>query len=323
MTEPVNARRRGPLAAISVVFAILICLNAALPARADLRVAVSIPPLHSLAAQVMAGRGAPDLIIPGGVSPHGFALAPSQAQLLADAKVVIWIGPSMEAALAKPIAALAAEARVLTLSKAPNLIRHPARRLGDPHAHHDGHDHGANAGLGGVMEDPHYWLDPENAKVMLDAIAGVLGNADPAGRAAYAANAAAARARIDAISEDFQRRLAPLQGRSFVVFHDAYQYLETRFGLIASGVLAVDPGHPVGARHVAELREKIRRLDVRCLFTEPQFPSRLIKTLIDGTAARTAVLDPLGSDLPPGPDLYAAMMTANLEAFAECLGRHP
>ena len=323
MIRPVNARHRRVLSAVSVVFAVFLCMTAVFPARADLRVAVSIPPIHSLAAQVMAGRGEPDLVIPGGVSPHGFALAPSQARLLAEADVVVWVGPSMEAALAKPIAALAADARVLALARAEGLIRYPARRLGEAHGHEGAHDHGPGAGLGGVMEDPHYWLDPENAKVMLDAIATVLSQADPEGRDSYAANAAAARARIDAFSMDFSRRLAPLKDQSFVVFHDAYQYLEKRFGLIASGVLAIDPGHPVGARHVAELRDRIRRLDVRCLFTEPQFPSRLIRTLIDGTAARTAVLDPLGSDLTPGADLYAAMMTANLQAFENCLRIRP
>lgn len=320
MNMHVNAaggRARTILSLLTLLAAIL-CSAERL--AADMRVTASIPPVHSLAAQVMAGAGTPRLLLPAGTSPHGFALAPSQARMLSDADVVLWVGPGLEAALAKSIATLSKGARVVALSSAPGLVRHPVRHLGD-HGEGDGHGHAHDHAKAG--DDPHYWLDPENAKVMAVAIAGVLSAADPARKELYTANAAAAQMNIDAMADGFQRRLASLKTRPFVVFHDAYQYLERRFGLTAAGILAVDPDRPPGARHIADLRARMTRLNVACLFTEPQFPSRLATALIEGTAARIGVLDPLGSGLTPGPDLYGAMMTANLRSIEGCLGGNP
>ncbi len=318
MSAPVNAGHARPRAAFVPLILLLAVLCAPRPAGADLRVTASIAPLHSLAAQVMAGAGAPRLLIPAGTSPHGFALSPSQAGMLAEAEVVFWIGGRLESALAKPIATIAKAARVVALSRASGLVRLPVRHLGG-----DDHDHGHDHGQGANADDPHYWLDPENAKAMLAVIADTLIAADPARKDIYARNAAAARDRIDALTADFMGRLAPLKDRPFIVFHDAYQYLEHRFGLTARGILAVDPDRPAGARHIAELRARMVKLNAACLFTEPQFPSRLVTALIEGTQARIGVLDPLGTGFAPGPDLYGNMMTANLRAFEGCLGARP
>lgn len=309
-------RARILLPALALAMTMVLTARAAL---AEIRVTASIPPIHSLAAQVMAGVGAPRLLIPAGTSPHGFSLTPSQARMLADADVVIWIGPALETALARPMATLARQARLLTLAAEPALVRYPARRLGEDHDH--GHDHGGEQGL--AAEDPHYWLDPVNAQAMIAAIARSLALADPENANRYAANADAAIVRLDALMKEFQARLATARDRPFVVFHDAYQYLEKRFGLHTAGVLAIDPDRPAGARHVAELRDRIRHMNVACLFTEPQFSSRLTGMLIEGTQARVGVLDPLGNRLVPGPDLYRQMTTANLTSLAECLGGTP
>ena len=321
MYRHVNAIRRRYRAILPLLFMAVWAVCPLDGARADLRVTASIPPVHSLAAQVMDGAGTPRVLIPAGTSPHGFALAPSQARMLADAQVVLWIGPRLETALAKPISTLAEGARVVALSKAPGLVRHTVRdldrhdgKIGSGH----GHDHAHPAG-----EDPHYWLDPENAKAMLAAIADALATADPSRKTLYTGNAAAAQARIDVLTADFQGRLARLAKRPFVVFHDAYQYLERRFGLTAAGILAVDPDRPAGTRHIAELRLRMTEMNVACLFTEPQFPSRLAAALIEGTNARIGVLDPLGTGQAAGPGLYGAMMAANLWAFEDCLGGTP
>ena len=311
MNAPVNAAR-----VLLILLAAVLC--APRPAGAEVRVAVSIAPLHSLVAQVMAGAGAPRLLIPAGTSPHGFALSPSQAGMLAEAEVVFWVGGGLESALTKPITTLAKAARVVALAHASGLVRLPVRHLGDDGRDHDhGHGHGAGA------DDPHYWLDPENAKTMIAVIAATLAAADPARKDVYVRNAAAARAGIDTLTADFTARLARVKDRPFVVFHDAYQYLERRFGLVARGILAVDPDRPAGARHIADLRARMVRLNVVCLFTEPQFPSRLAAALIEGTGARIGILDPLGTGFAPGPDLYGNMMAANLRAFENCLGGTP
>lgn len=301
------ASKRAPWA---MVIAALAWLGASLPARADIAVVASIPPVHSLAAMVMAGVGEPDLLLPAGVSPHGFTLSPSQARRLAGAKVVFWIGPALEAALVRPLANVAVDARAVPLMDTPDLTLHAMRN-----GHGRDHGHGADHG----RMDPHLWLDPANARRLVARMAEVLAQADAANAERYAANAAAAAARLDALAKRLEARLAPVRAQPFVVFHDAFQYLERRFGLSFAGALTIDPELPPGPRKVAELRQRLERQGVRCLFTEPQFQSRLADVLVEGTGAKISRLDPLGAGMRPGPDLYIQLLDANVDALAACL----
>lgn len=302
------ASKRAPCAV--VIAAVAWWLGAGLPARADIAVVASIPPVHSLAAMVMAGAGAPDLLLPAGVSPHGFTLSPSQARRLAGARVVFWIGPALEAALVRPLANVVADARAVPLMDTPGLTLHAVR---NGHGRDHGHspDHGRT--------DPHLWLDPANARRLVARMAEVLARADTANADRYAANAAAAAGRLDDLARRLEARLAPVRDRPFVVFHDAFQYLERRFGLAFAGALTIDPELPPGPRKVAELRQRLERQGVRCLFTEPQFQSRLTDVLVEGTGAKIGRLDPLGAGMRPGPDLYIQLLDTNADALVACL----
>ena len=149
----------------------------------------------------------------------------------------------------------------------------------------------------------------------------MLGRVDPANRGQYAANAAALVARIDALDAGLKAALAPVRDIPFVVFHDAYQYFETSYALRAVGSITVSAERTPGARRVKEIRDAIRNLGARCVFSEPQFPSAILGTLLEGTDTRTGTLDPLGAGLPAGPDAYFTLMRSLGSALAECLLR--
>jgi zinc transport system substrate-binding protein len=275
------------------------------------RVVASILPVHSLAAGVMAGVGAPVLLLPAAASPHTYSLRPSEAARLAEADVVFWIGPGLESFLAKPLATLAASARVVALAEVEGVAR---LSLGEeqeaPHEEED-HAHGAH--------DPHVWLDPDNARAMTRAIAATLAEADPLHAARYRANAERLDARIEALDDEIALRLAPLRGTGFVVFHDAYRHLVRQYGLAQRGVITIDPERGVGARRLADLRARIEAGEVACVFGEPQFRPDLVATLIEGTSARAGTLDPLGRGLTPSPDAYFQLMRGLANALADCL----
>jgi zinc transport system substrate-binding protein len=154
---------------------------------------------------------------------------------------------------------------------------------------------------------------------MVKAVARALSEADPGNAARYRANEEAVTARLDALAARMEARLAPVRDRPFVVFHDAYRYLEERFGLSAVGSITLSPEAAPGAQRVQEIRNRIARLDAACVFSEPQFEPRLLPVVTEGTTARTGVLDPLGADIPDGPDLYFTLMERNAEALASCL----
>lgn len=329
------------------------------------RVVASIKPVHSLVSAVMAGVGEPHLIVRGAASPHTFSLRPSDAAALENARVVFLVGRQLETFLAGPIAVLGGDARVVALSEAPGLIRKPLRkggvfeapageargpargegrdrRDGDRPSHgSDGHARGGGRGGprgGGRLPggrgspahdwiDMHVWLDPVNAGVMVRAIAEALSGADPGNAAAYTANARRLAGRLDALAAEVAADLAPVRGRPFVVFHDAYQYFEDRFGLTAAGAITLGPERLPGARRVARIRAGMRALGVTCVFTEPQFEPRLAGVVTEGLPARTGVLDPLGAEVANGPELYFTLVRNMAASFGSCLasveGRAP
>jgi zinc transport system substrate-binding protein len=288
-------------------------------AQAQPRVVASIPPVHSLVAGVMDGVGTPALLVPPTASAHTYALRPSEARLLSEAQVVFWIGPVYETFLEKPLGALAGKARTVRLADAPGIAILPARAGGAWEGHsHDGHDHRHGA-KGNAEPDGHLFLDPVNAKAMVPAIAEALAAADTANAARYRANALALGSRLDALDGELRGILAPVRARPFILFHDAAQYLEKRYGLNAVGSITVSPERQPGAQRLQRLRRKIDQLGAVCVFAEPQFEPTLLQTVVERTKARTGVLDYLGIVVPPGPDAYAETMRALARSLAECL----
>ncbi|QKT03075.1 zinc ABC transporter substrate-binding protein [Ectothiorhodospiraceae bacterium 2226] len=276
------------------------------------RVAASILPVHSLSAALMADVGEPRLVIPANASPHAHSLRPSEARALADAELVVWIGPEMESLLVRPLRTLGVRAEILTLRDADGVVTRPLRANPDWQAHD--HAHGSAAAI-----DGHLWLDPHNARHMARAIAAALARLDPPNAALYARNLATLERRLEALDAELNAQLAPLRDAPYYVFHDAYQYLEARYGLDALGAISLSPERAPGARRLRALRAALGAQQARCVFSEPQFDAAIVGTLIEDTGIRHGVLDPLGADIAPGPDAYFVLMRRLGAELAECL----
>lgn len=309
---------------------------AALPVRAgaEPRVVATIKPVHSLVAQVMHGIGSPVLLIRGAVSPHTVALRPSEARALRQADVIFWIGDDLETFIPKAIAARGGRQGSVKLSAAKGIRLLKSRAGGawethdrdahgerekhadhveqGHHHHHEGHDHAGEYDL-------HLWLDPANAKAMVRAIAAALIKADAGNARHYRANAAAASERLDMLDTELRERLADVRKTPFVVFHDAYHYFERRYGLNAVGSITLSPEVRPGAKRLREIRMKLIRSKATCVFSEPQFESRLVGTVVRGTGARTGLLDPLGAGLAEGGDAYERLMRTLADSMIACL----
>lgn len=187
----------------------------------------------------------------------------------------------------------------------------------DDHGHeqaeagHEGHDHGAF--------DSHIWLDPVNAKAMVEEINEALAEADPANAARYAANAKAVMTRLDTLVTEVSAELAPIHDKGFIVFHDAYQYFEKRFNVTASGSITVSPEVLPGAERITEIRARVEELGASCVFAEPQFEPKLVATVTEGTRAKSGVIDPLGAGLDAGPEQYFNTIRAMATSIRTCL----
>ena len=313
-------------------------------AKAEVKVVASIKPVHSLVAAVMQGVGTADLIVDGAGSPHTYALKPSQARQLQDADLVFWMGHDLEAFLEKPIAGIAKKALSVELMDSQGLSKISFRKGGDFDDHHhddarheshedhedhkDDEDHAEHEHADNFHDaydheedafNPHVWLDPVNATAMVREIAKQLSQADPANAPSYNANASRIVARLNDLIAEINAKLAPVKGRGYVVFHDAYQYFETRFDMMAVGAIAVSPDVLPGAERVRNLQDKIRRLDASCVFSEPQFEPKLVATVVENTTAATGILDPLGASIEPGPELYFTLIRTIAGSMKDCL----
>lgn len=300
----------------------------ALPAWAEApKVVVSIKPIHSLVASVMHGVGEPVLLVRGGASPHSYTMKPSDAKALSVADLVVWVGPELEGFLEKPLQANAPKATRLTLMDLKSLTLLQSREGGawEPHDHgHEGHghkDHDHKDHDDGHDElNTHIWLDPANARAIVTATAEALAAKDPADAEAYRTNADRTLQAIDALDAELKATLAPLKDKPFVVFHDAYQYFEARYDLSAIGSITVSPDRRPSAKRLSAIRAKIAGLNAACVFAEPQFEPTLVRTVVEGTKAKTGVLDPEGADLPEGEALYPTLMRNLAASLRGCLG---
>lgn len=323
------------------------------PAAADKapKVVASINPIHSLVAGVMQGIGEPTLLIQGGASPHTAALRPSEARALRQADLIFWVGDDLETFLPKALKARGKKGAV-RLSTVEGIRLFKVRAGGaweghdhgheDQHGHDDGkkdphdhghtekdhHDHGKKHEHDHAKKDHddhtgeydlHLWLDPANAQAMVRAIAVALEKADPTNAAQYRSNAESVSARLDALDAELRNSFAPVRKKPFAVFHDAYQYVERRYGLNAIGSVTLSPEIRPGAKRLHEIRSKLIRSKAACIFSEPQFESKLVQTVVRGTQARTGVLDPVGADIPQGPLAYDNLMRNLASSMIACL----
>ena len=295
-------------------------------AVAQPNVAASIKPIHSLVSSVMEGVAVPLLLVEAG-SPHTYSLKPSQAKYLQEADAIFWVAHDVETFLEKPLDSIPKNTVVVELGETEGLVELSFREGGlfDSHGHddHDDHDkhddHAKNDDHGHSEHDPHFWLDPLNAKVMVREIQSQLSSMDPVNAARYESNAKKTEARLDELVTEIEAELAGLQGREFIAFHDAYQYFESRFGVRAIGTITVSPEVMPGAKRLKELRAKIKKSKATCVFSEPQFEPKVVEVITSGTSARTGVLDPLGVELKPGPDLYPTLIKQMAKALKACL----
>jgi len=341
-----NIQHMNNIKKLPFILSILSFLTIFAPANAEIKVVTSIKPIHSLASYLMDGVAKPDLIVDGYASPHGFALKPSHAKMLQNADLIFWVGEDLENFLEKPLKSIAKKAEKIELMEIRGLTKLKFRERNifeghddhghkeddhddhakkeddhDDHGHddehkEDGHDDHGHEGHAHGEYDPHIWLDPMNAKTILSEMAEHLIENDQKNEAEYKANLKKAHKDLDKLTKKVKSEL----NKDFksIVFHDAYQYFEKRFGINILGAFTVNTDVMPGAEQLAEIREIIEHDKVSCVFSEPQFNPDIIKAVAKDTNVATGVIDPLGATLNPGKDLYFDLIGNMSKSFKGC-----
>ena len=333
------------------IFIILVPLFFSFTARAEVNVVTTIKPLHSLISSVMEGVGKPSLIIEGTNNPHTFVFKPSHAEMIENADIVFWIGEDLEAFMEKPLESLAKNAKTISFMDLASIEKlkfreqnifddhddhghddhydhghkdddhddhddhdghddeHDGHDDHDDHAgHHDGHNHGEF--------DAHIWLDPANAKEMVLEISHELSELDPSNKSKYEDNASKTIVTLDKLIQEVDKSLS--KDISYIVFHDAYQYFEKRFGVIPAGALTLNPDVLPGAKQIADIQDVINDKGIKCIFSEPQYNPKIIETLGNDMNISTGVMDPLGAYIDAGPSMYSDLINQIANSIKDC-----
>ena len=299
------------------------------PLKAEISVVTSIKPLHSLTSYILEGVGEPELIIDGVASPHNFQIKPSHAKMLQNADLVIWIGEDLESFLPTALKSIPKDAVVFELLDQSGLKKLKFREKNifeghDDHGHdehakkeddHDDHGHDDH-GHGHGSFDPHIWLDPANAKVIVKKITNQLSKIDKDNASTYKANSKKVIKDLDGLIKEVKNEIN--KDASFVVFHDAYQYFEKRFGLNVIGALTVNPDVMPGAEQLSEIREVIEHEKAKCIFSEPQFNPNIINSIASDTGVKTGILDPLGANINKGKGMYFQLIKDMSRSLKDC-----
>lgn len=279
----------------ALVLGTLALTGCAAPTRsADSRVHVvaAFYPLAYAAQQVGGDRVTVETLTKPGGEPHDLELLPRQILDIQDAALVVHLShfqPAVDAA----VAAHAAE-RSLDVAEAADLLTLT-----------EGHDHGA--------VDPHFWLDPTRLAAVGEAIADRLAQADPAGAAAYRANAAAFTAQLTTLDAEVETGLATCTNRDLVTGHSAFGYFAERYGFTQEPISGLSPDLEPRASDLAHVVEFVREHDVRTIYAETIASPLITQALARETGARVAVLDTVeGISDESAADNYPGVMRANL-----------
>ncbi|MEX3020766.1 zinc ABC transporter substrate-binding protein ZnuA [Kluyvera sp. STS39-E] len=293
--------------------------------RADAAVVTSLKPLGFIASAIADGVTETQVLLPDGASEHDYSLRPSDAKRLQNADLVVWIGPEMEAFMNKSTQSIP-DAKKVTIAQLegvkPLLMKGADDDDGD-HGDEAGHDH-AHAEKGDAHHhhgdyNMHLWLSPEIARLSAVAIHDKLVELMPQSRTRLDANLKDFEANLATTDKQVASELAPVKGKGYFVFHDAYGYYEKHYGLTPLGHFTVNPEIQPGAQRLHQIRTQLVEQKATCVFAEPQFRPAVVESVARGTNVRMGTLDPLGTNIQLSKESYPAFLTQLANQYASCL----
>lgn len=283
-------------------------------ALAATRVVTSLKPIELLVKAVAADDVEVTTLVQPGASPHNYTMKPSQRRALENADAIFWVGPELETFLTRLLSSNEFRDRTYSLMHGEDI---PETETEDDHGGHDDHaGHGHDHGDG---EDPHIWLDPALALDMARDIHKVLVQQDGADVAALDANLKRFERDLSTAESDITTRLKPVAEIDLFTYHDAFTRFAEHYGLTLQGILTLNPELSPGARHIAEVQQKLQEANHPCLMTEPQFNRQWWRSITEGLDITFSTWDPLATDIEPDRDGYITFQQGLADAALRCL----
>ena len=329
---------------ILTIFSFIICSSFNLFASETKGVVTTIQPINSLVSAVIGNTGKTISLIPAEISPHEYKLKPSDTKKLQNANIIFFVSDHLESSVTKVFENLPKNIKIINLMEDTG-IKHLAIRDNEAwerhdhhHGHgdhddhdkhakkHDDHDHDKHAKKHDdhndheKEDDVHIWLSPDNAVKIIKKINKELSLFFPENAKTYDQNANQMIKKINQLKVELKNELSGIKDKPYVVFHDAYQYFETSFGLNAVGSVALEGDIASSPKQISFIKDKIVKLKASCVFQEPQFDSKLVKIVVEGTNAQIGTLDPLGVNIKSRENFYLQLLKNMAKSLKDCLG---
>ena len=296
---------------LSLIFILLIPI---ISYSTEKRIVATIKPLHSIIVNIVDNEDV-ELLLDGNTSPHDYYLKPSDIKKIKNADLIFYIDDNTIESFLRKALKTVAESNKVSISKNKRINLLPIREGGiwEEEIAHEGHDHAHGE------FDPHVWLSTNNAIRITKEIVKELSKINPSKKNMYKKNALVFINQIKENKKNITMEVESIRDESYIVFHDAYQYFEKEFKLNPAGSISLNPEISPTPKRISEIKSKILSQNIKCVFKEPQFPSKVVQTITKDTTAKEGILDPLGSDLSPGKELYINLINNISKNLNECL----
>lgn len=301
-------------------------------------VVISIKPIHSLISFLMQEVKEPQVIVDGFLSEHEYYLKPSDIRILKQAQLVIWVGNTIDPFMNSYIKNAPSTQMIIKIQDIPGLHILSLRQGGvweqHTHCHENELQEEINSRDGDLKEnlnrecieedkdkiDGHLWLDPQNAKIIAAYISSQLIILDPQNQAIYLKNLSQLNLRLDEIDRQVAKNLTSHHQNPILVAHDAYQYFEKRYQLNVVGSVTLTPGESLSIKRLHDILGKISAYPQLCIFQEPQFNNQKLAEILNSshTKVKIGTLDPIGANIPAGPNLYFELLTNLVNQILKC-----
>ena len=278
-------------------------------------VITTIKPIEYLVNAVIGDTGKTVSLIPPEISPHEFRLKPSDVRILQNSNIVFYISSHLETGIVKMFKNLPKNIKTINLMEETG-IDHLSIRDNEAWELHDHDDHDKHD----TKDDIHIWLDPDNAIKIVRKINKELSLFFPKNAMIYNDNSSKLINEIESLKIELKKELLPIKDKPYIVFHDAYQYFERAFELNAIGSIALENDVASSPKQISFIKDKILKSQATCVFQEPQFDSKLVNTVVEGTKARIGILDPIGVNIVEKENFYLQLLRNMSKSLKKCLG---
>ena len=326
------------------IFSFIFFLSFKLFASETTGIITTIQPITSLVSAVIGNTGKTISLIPTEISPHEYKLKPSDIKKLQNGNIIFYVSDHLETSITKVFENLPKNIKSINLMEDAG-IKHLAIRDNEAwerhdhrHGHGDHHDHDKKAKEHDDHEDEkhakkhddhnnhekeddvHIWLSPDNAVKIIKKVNKELSLYFPENAKTYNKNTNQMIKKINELEVELKNELSGIKDKPYIVFHDAYQYFETSFGLNAVGSVALEGDIASSPKQISFIKDKIVKFKASCVFQEPQFDSKLVKIVVEGTNAQIGTLDPLGVNIKSGENFYLQLLKNMAKSLKDCLG---